>query len=154
MTSIDSSTFRQFKLLEIIDMSRNNIAEVPKYISTTNIPKQSSVSPSLHDENLYRLRIQVPVDSFQGLQRLMQLNLEGNSIKDIAPAAFSNTPLLLLMLGDNCLTTATQQMFQGISFLKQLSLANNNIGVVQPFAFQHLPNLHLLDLSKNRIKVT
>uniref|UniRef100_A0A5S6QHL5 LRRCT domain-containing protein n=1 Tax=Trichuris muris TaxID=70415 RepID=A0A5S6QHL5_TRIMR len=88
---------------------------------------------------------------FQGLERLLQLNLEGNVIQDIAPNAFAQTPLLLLLLGQNCLTGISQSVFQGIPFLRQLSMANNNIKNIQPFAFTSLANLQLLDLSGNKL---
>lgn len=82
----------------------------------------------------------------------MQLNLESNAIKDISPNAFAHTPLLLLLLGHNCLTSINQQMFQGIPFLKQLSLTDNNIKVVQAFAFAGLPTLNVLDMSRNKLE--
>ncbi len=95
---------------------------------------------------------EIPAGAFRGLEHLMQLNLEGNRIIDVAPGAFANTPLLLLMLGHNCLSSVSQQMFQGVPFLRQLSLANNQIRLIQPLAFFHLANLHLLDLTNNKLQ--
>lgn len=37
-------------------------------------------------------------------------------------------------------------------FLRQLSLRGNNIEVVQPLSFNHLVNMHMLDMSHNRLE--
>lgn len=74
---------------------------------------------------------EITVDLFNGMENLQHLNLEANSIKEIASGAFSTTPLLLLWLPHNCLTTVTPNMFQGTPFLKQVSLAYNNIQNIQ-----------------------
>ena len=44
-------------------------------------------------------------------------------------------------------------LLQGVPFLRQLSLSNNNIRLVQPLSFSRLVNLHMLDLSRNKIQV-
>lgn len=74
---------------------------------------------------------EITVDLFNGMENLQHLNLESNSIKEIASGAFSTTPLLLLWLPHNCLTSVTPNMFQGTPFLKQVSLAYNNIQNIQ-----------------------
>lgn len=70
---------------------------------------------------------------FSVMESLQHLNLEANLIKQIAPGAFSSTPLILLWLPYNCLTNVSSDIFQGVPFLKQLSLAHNNIVNVQVF---------------------
>lgn len=92
------------------------------------------------------------------------MNLESNAITNIAPGAFAGTPLLLLWLPNNCLSTINANMFQGTPFLRQVglfhlannypvqvSLSNNNIHEIAPLSFAHLLNLHTLDLSFNKI---
>lgn len=74
---------------------------------------------------------EITADLFQGLEMLQHLNLEGNSIRDIATGAFQSMPLLLLWLPYNCLTAVTSKMFQGAPFLKQVSLAHNNIRSIE-----------------------
>jgi hypothetical protein len=94
---------------------------------------------------------EISSNMFSGLESLQHLNLESNAIKEIAAGAFSTTPLLLLWLPNNCLTSISPLMFQGTPFLKQISLANNNIRIITPLSFAHLANLHTLDLSNNKI---
>ncbi|KAI1725771.1 leucine rich repeat domain-containing protein [Ditylenchus destructor] len=95
---------------------------------------------------------EITVDLFNGMENLQHLNLEANAIKDVAPGAFATTPLLLLWLPHNCLTSVSPNMFQGTPFLKQVSIAYNNIRNVQAFSFAHLANLHTLDLSNNKLQ--
>ena len=95
---------------------------------------------------------EISSNMFSGLESLQHLNLESNAIKEIAAGAFSTTPLLLLWLPNNCLTSVSPAMFQGTPFLKQISLANNNIRIITPLSFAHLANLHILDLSNNKIR--
>ncbi|KRY92213.1 Leucine-rich repeat-containing protein let-4 [Trichinella pseudospiralis] len=99
----------------------------------------------------YNSIAEIPAGAFQRLEHLLQLNLEGNAIRDIAPNAFAQTPLLLLLLGHNCLTGIGTQVFTGVPFLRQISLAHNNIKNLEPFAFAAMPNLQLLDLSNNKL---
>ncbi|KRZ61966.1 Leucine-rich repeat-containing protein let-4 [Trichinella nativa] len=99
----------------------------------------------------YNSIAEIPAGAFQRLEHLLQLNLEGNAIRDIAPNAFAQTPLLLLLLGQNCLTGIGTQVFTGVPFLRQISLAHNNIKNLEPFAFAAMPNLQLLDLSNNKL---
>ncbi|KRZ77311.1 Leucine-rich repeat-containing protein let-4 [Trichinella papuae] len=99
----------------------------------------------------YNSIAEIPTGAFQRLEHLLQLNLEGNAIRDIAPNAFAQTPLLLLLLGHNCLTGIGTQVFTGVPFLRQISLAHNNIKNLEPFAFAAMPNLQLLDLSNNKL---
>lgn len=68
---------------------------------------------------------------FSKMENLQHLNLEANAIKEIASGAFATTPLLLLWLPHNCLTSISPDIFQGTPFLKQISLAHNNIKNIQ-----------------------
>lgn len=90
---------------------------------------------------------EINVDMFSGMENLQHLNLEANAIKDIAPGAFATTPLLLLWLPHNCLTSVSPNMFQGTPFLKQVSLAHNNIRNIQ------VPNINNKDGFKRKRRV-
>uniref|UniRef100_A0A914WNM6 Leucine-rich repeat-containing protein let-4 n=1 Tax=Plectus sambesii TaxID=2011161 RepID=A0A914WNM6_9BILA len=147
---------------KIRSVDKNGMSNVPnlRYLYL-NQNELSSIVPGIFQQFKFLEIIdmssnnigEIATDTFSGLEHLMQLNLEGNAIKDVASGAFSSTPLLLLMLGGNCLSSVNQNMFQGVPFLRQLSLGNNNIRLVAPLSFSHLANLHLLDLSHNKMQV-
>ncbi|CAJ0583847.1 unnamed protein product, partial [Mesorhabditis spiculigera] len=81
---------------------------------------------------------EVTPEMFSGLESLQHINLESNAISNLAPGAFEGTPLLLLWLPNNCLTTLNKEMLRGVMFLRQVSLANNNIHIIEPASIAHL----------------
>uniref|UniRef100_A0AC35U7R2 Leucine-rich repeat-containing protein let-4 n=1 Tax=Rhabditophanes sp. KR3021 TaxID=114890 RepID=A0AC35U7R2_9BILA len=169
LSQLKKGDFADLPSLELITLTGNKIATIDKNVVNVNntvkfIYLGDNDVHQLKDLNLaqfkevqvldlsYNKLTQIEGDQLTVLERIQQLNLEANSIKEIAHAAFSGTPLLLLLMPFNCLSMVSPGMFQNAPYLKQISMANNNIHIVQPLSFSHLPNLNIVDLTHNKIK--
>uniref|UniRef100_H2T5Z4 Toll like receptor 7 n=1 Tax=Takifugu rubripes TaxID=31033 RepID=H2T5Z4_TAKRU len=157
--SIEKDSFSSMSNLVFLDLSFNNLSQVPK-----GLPQ------SLQFLKLDNNKIQnIYSDDFYGLQNLKELKLEGNcprcenapfpcdtcqniSVR-IHPNAFYNlTNLETLNLGGNSLKELNPSWFERLYKLKQLFLAFNFLlkPITEQGAFlKYIPNIKKMDLSFN-----
>lgn len=89
-------------------------------------------------------------EPFQDLYSLQILNVEYNQIETIEPNTFSAmNNLHTLILSHNKLTAIDQTALNGLFVLSLLSLDNNDIGHIHPQAFQNCSSLKDLNLNGN-----
>lgn len=90
---------------------------------------------------------------FQGLKRLIQLDLSNNLISDLPNGVFNELENLdLLNLNHNEINSLSQKVFSGLVSLKYLYLNYNNLAVLPEHVFSELENLKILYLQNNRIQ--
>ncbi|XP_075963241.1 toll-like receptor 8 [Anarhichas minor] len=156
---IMKDSFAVMNKLQVLDLSSNNLTEVPK-----GLPQ--SLSMLMLGSN----RIQhISEDDFLWLPNLNVLKIEGNcprcqnapfpcvSCKNMSlgihPNAFQNlTQLLTLNLGGNSLDHLNPSWFEKLNKLKQLFLSFNFLlkAITEEATFlRYLPKLEVIDLSFN-----
>lgn len=157
--SIEKGSFSSMSKLVFLDLSFNNLSQVPK-----GLPQ------SLQFLKLDNNKIQnINSDDFNGLQNLKELKLEGNcprcenapfpcdtcqniSVRIHPKAFYSLTNLETLNLGGNSLKELNPSWFKKLNKLKQLFLAFNFLlkPITKQGAFlKYIPNVQKMDLSFN-----
>ncbi|XP_068560933.1 toll-like receptor 7 [Cebidichthys violaceus] len=157
--TIMKDSFAAMSKLQVLDLSSNNLTEVPK-----GLPQSLSVL------KLGSNRIQdISEDDFLWLPNLKVLKIEGNCPRcqnapfpcvpcqnislGIHPNAFQNlTQLLILNLGGNSLDHLNPSWFEKLNKLKQLFLSFNFLlkAITEEATFlRYLPKLEVIDLSFN-----
>ncbi|XP_074551441.1 toll-like receptor 8 [Halichoeres trimaculatus] len=158
-TTADKDSFTVMTKLEVLDLSYNNLTEVPK-----GLPQ------SLKRLKLGTNRIErISEDDFLGLSNLIKLHIQGNCPRchnapypcvpchnlsmDIHPNAFhSLTGLEDLSLGGNSLTYLKSSWFKSLGKLRVLLLGFNllfDVITTKATFLQYLPKLEKLDISFN-----
>lgn len=157
--SIEKGSFASMANLTFLDVSFNNLSQVPK-----GLPQSLRVLMLDNNkiENIYP-------DDFVGLQNLIVLKLEGNcprcenapfpcdtcqnmSLRIHPEAFYSLTNLKRLNLGGNSLKELNPSWFERLYKLKELYLAFNFLltPITEQGAFlKHIPNIRKMDLSFN-----
>lgn len=106
---------------------------------------------SLDNNNFFR----VPEDSFDGLTRLTNLNLESNKIEVVRPGVFKaslHARLKEIRLSNNQLTKVYSGTFGSLEGLEAILISNNRIRVLQRHSFRFLPSLSHLIISDNLLR--
>nr|AUG89725.1 Toll-like receptor 3 [Penaeus japonicus] len=123
--------FRPLHQLERLDLSTNNIWELP-------------AGAFCHLANLKLLNL-----SHNHLQDITQLGFGGGSTDRGVSSCRSDVSSL--DLSHNDVTVLASGSLQGLEQLQHLYLQNNELGKVDDNAFQGLRSLHTLDISNNRL---
>ena len=91
---------------------------------------------------------------FCGLDRLRELNLNGNRIRYIMPGVFQNLPNLRhLYLDQNRIRHLPGNLFYGLQKLEHLSIANNYIRTIDQGVFNGLqPSIKFIDMSNTDLR--
>uniref|UniRef100_A0AAZ1XI59 Toll-like receptor 7 n=1 Tax=Oreochromis aureus TaxID=47969 RepID=A0AAZ1XI59_OREAU len=160
--AINENTFALLKKLKYLDLSYNNLTQVPK-----GLPQ--SITILRLDANKIEF---ISKDDFQGLENVKFLDIQGNCPRchnarypcvpcpngsiDIHPDAFKRlTQLETLNLGGNSLNYLDPSWFQSLTNLKELFLEFNFLQkavtgeATSVKAFSYLHRLEKLDLSFN-----
>ena len=88
-----------------------------------------------------------------GLEQLINFNLQNNHITNISPETFSNLIWLkYLDLRNNYLTIIQGSMWIGLQSLEYLELDSNQITDIQRHGISHMPLLRTLSLNFNRLR--
>lgn len=98
----------------------------------------------------------IPMDMFNGLNNLVELNMSNCELKRIHSEAFSHTPKLTkLNLSSNKLKLKNTALLRHLPHLKELDLSNNKIeySVIEKGLFCNLVSLETLSLNGNSIKI-
>lgn len=91
--------------------------------------------------------------SFQGLNNLKILQLQGNGIDYFPPDIFINlSNLNELELHFNCLIDIEEKLFSSLFNLEYLGLGHNQIGFIENKSFNSLTKLNRLDLHANCLR--
>lgn len=141
----------QMKHLEYIDLSFNNIIDLPSHVfCELNALKLLNMSQnSLIDAN--RLDFFINPDN-QCLPELLQLDLSGNNFKNLDGGSFSSLKNLQeLDLRNNMITQLTDSALEGLGKLQLLYLSNNYIKIIPTQLFKHTPDLREIHLQNNSI---
>ncbi|XP_038053125.1 uncharacterized protein LOC119725675 [Patiria miniata] len=135
-----------FPYLANLDIPHNGIREIPSGIfkNSTNLLKLSLAFNQIHHLEQH---------TFQGLRRLVFLNLTGNPLTLIDRGAFIDLNVLpSLELSDLPIDTLVEEMFQGLDSLENLSLYGSSLVNIEPRAFVGLGNLNMLDVRHTSIQ--
>lgn len=95
---------------------------------------------------------QIEPGTFQNLNNLNYLLLDGNMISELREDEFARTTALVqLDLGSNKLTKVPEMLLDDMEELRFVSLDNNNIKELPVFFLRSTPNLWTVQLSFNKI---
>ena len=131
--------------LKKLDLSENLLEAWPLAAAASNLSHLTELY--LQDNKLKSL------DFGSGLDRLLVLNLSGNSLTGSIPGdQFSRlSQLVALDLSNNKVQYVGSDTFRGLESLRVLTLENNLIDTLEADAFRDLINLRVLVLSHNKL---
>ncbi|XP_078065878.1 extracellular matrix protein 2 [Mustelus asterias] len=166
-SNIDPEAFKRLKKLERLYMDQNLLIQMPLQLPRT------LVELKLNDNLLQRL----DEETFEGLNKIVNLDLEGNELSEgnvqplvfrplkrlaylrLGKNKFRTIPQALppsieeLYLEDNDIEEITEVSLNKTTNLNVMVLRNNKLDEtrISPFAWIKLENLEYLDLSHNKI---
>ena len=145
ITEIEEDYFQQaqFQNLTLINLSYNNITNLPDNVFRSNSAlKVLNLSFNLLDDLHFSLKY---------LIHLNILNLNSNLFENFSKQTFEkNIELIKLQLNSNSFTKLHKNWFSNLYNLRFLYLKNNKISKLNT-SFDSLVNLEILDLSFNEI---
>lgn len=105
----------------------------------------------LTELNLNKNKImKITVDAFKVLKNLLTLNLSNNKIKKIEDGTFKNLGKLQeLLLNQNFLESISNRIFEPLENLEKLQMENNKLLFISSNFLSQLSKLKFLDLSEN-----
>lgn len=143
-----SSLVRQhlsgFKELDRLEINGNELSELPAdlFDDVNKIRWLSLRSNSLH----------LPMNIFNSLENLVNLELGYNSLKSLTPGLFRHQlHLQNLNLWGNELKYLTRAELEGVSSIEILDLSANDLESLEAGVFEHLTNLTDINLSSNQL---
>ncbi|CAD8145854.1 unnamed protein product [Paramecium pentaurelia] len=132
-----TQTFQNYKYIESIDLSGNNITEI---VQLSQLPYL--IRLNVEGNNIKDLKSLANEEAYKSLK---YLNAASNKLVELGPI---KVPLIQLNLNDNKIEK--MDTFDGNPKLRQLYLKRNKIAALTQF--QNLPELKELKLSENKIK--
>ncbi|KAM7355926.1 toll-like receptor Tollo [Cochliomyia hominivorax] len=143
------------KVLKHLNVSHNEIQDIGNFHFSASLSTRTSriCGSSLNSIDLSNNKIaNLPSAIFSGLGRLTNLNLARNGMNFIADRAFEGlVSLQVVDLSENRLTSLPPELFSEAKFVKEIYLKNNSINVLAPGLFSELSDLLVLDLSANEL---
>uniref|UniRef100_T1GBB4 LRRCT domain-containing protein n=1 Tax=Megaselia scalaris TaxID=36166 RepID=T1GBB4_MEGSC len=156
---LSSESFIEFRQLDYLDLSLNNIWTIPegllcplKILTHLNMSYNEiqDLSNFHFSASLTSRKSRICV--FSALVRLKKLNLARNNMNYIADRALEGlVSLTTIDLSDNQLTSLPPELFSETKNIKEIYLRNNSINVLAPGIFSELADLLVLDLAKNEL---
>lgn len=170
MLELQTDSFRGLPLLNHLDLSGNNIRNVPedllcpvpdlRYLNLTGnrlhdlltlgrSPCAAALDTlDLSDNEL----LDLPDDSLTQLGSLISLHLQKNAISTMGERALAGlSELQHLDLSYNHLASLPPELFTHTRQLRRLLLRNNSLNVLAPGLLEDLEELHTLDLASNEL---
>lgn len=149
---ISSEAFRGVELMEVLDLSNNNIAGNAMGVSV--LKDLANLKYLFLNKNNIQT-IDNEVNLFQGLETLYYLDLRSNGMTSMPRSIF--VPLVKLellhlqsnLLGDYLSKDVNGETFAGLGSLRELHLDNNAITTLPPSLFKELTSLEKLVLHNN-----
>jgi len=165
LQSIHSATFRNASNILVLDLSNNQLMEVPeslKYLSNLqtldigkNFISDISGSPLAVMEGLWRLQIHgnqirnISHSVFSNLRTLQIVDMSANQIENIDRGAFDQNKMLRAIRLDGNQVREIEGIFTHLPDLIWLNVSDNHITT---FDFALVPRtLHWLDISHNQV---
>ncbi|XP_070769605.1 toll-like receptor 3 [Enoplosus armatus] len=155
--NVDPSPFSLLSNLTFLDLSNNNIANIPESMMGGLVNLKVL---NLQHNNLARLwksaNVGGPVLFLKGAQSLISLQMDSNELDEIPAGALRGlSNLRELSLSNNLLNSLKDSIFDDLSSLKALYLQKNMITTVRPEVFKiPMSNLSLLVMDKNPFDCT
>uniref|UniRef100_T1J7G9 Disease resistance R13L4/SHOC-2-like LRR domain-containing protein n=1 Tax=Strigamia maritima TaxID=126957 RepID=T1J7G9_STRMM len=139
LRELPESLSKTFKRLRELDLSYNQLASVPLFLSSAS----RLVFLDLRSNHLETLP-----SEFSQLQLLREICISNNKFKEIPSCLFSLTKLEILMASDNKIKTINADGLSGLLVLAVLDLKNNDISTVPP-ELGNMTQLRTLHLEGN-----
>uniref|UniRef100_H2Y4T1 TIR domain-containing protein n=1 Tax=Ciona savignyi TaxID=51511 RepID=H2Y4T1_CIOSA len=136
--------------LRRIDLSHNKLASVHS-AAFSDVPSLREID--LSNNNLQRISM-IPGSLFRHNPMLEVINLRGNRISQMEPAAFAflaHLPTRTLDLSNNLISSIHNDSFGCFVALERLHLQLNNIDILFRWVFRGLAKLKVLNLSANSL---
>lgn len=163
--ALSQDDFKGLGELELLDLSQNELAEIPDYVfemlsklknldlssnQITHIQKDTfSGLVQLERLYLHANRIQsIHLEAFDGLEMLLELKLQGNQLTSLPSLHFPR--LLLLDLSHNNIPALSPADLQ-TPHLEALKMASLGLTSIDEDLIASLGNLHELDISTNKL---
>lgn len=142
---IRMETFKSAKNLKQLDVSHNQLTEIPAIVLFVYCEKLVKIDFSNN------LIAKIDPLAFLGANNLQSLNLSSNRISQLDARTFSTPKMLKLDLSRNNLTTFEEHIFDNMTALTDLNLSYNSIGNFNTDIFSYLSNLERLNLQHTNI---
>lgn len=168
LTRIDA-VFSELNFLQILDLKNNSIGFVDHraFVPLTNLHTLNLSGNRLHIVNnglfnglfvLTRLVLSnnlitvVESSAFKNCSSLKELDLSSNQLTDIPEGIRDLRMLKSLDLGENRISSMTNDSFKGLSQLTGLRMMDNLLGNITCGVLNDLPKLNVLNLARNKIQ--
>lgn len=141
LQSVPQVVYR-FKNLEELDLSKNQLTELPAELTTMPRLKRLHLNFNyLKNESVH----------FTKNKHLESINLQENELTNIPPEVKKNKRLNSLWIGNNTLSSLDNQSFRGLRRLKVINLYKSGLKTL-PTSVKKLKRLKELDLYHNQLQ--
>lgn len=145
ITLLDMCLFKRFALGEFI-FSFSSLKKVPKNpdcVSGFGIQKMKIIDNEIEV---------ISQDDFKGYERVHNVWLTGNKIKNVRPRTFTKLKSIVdLRLDNNEIEKIDSNAFEGLKDLRMLYLQNNRLTTIQNNVFQTIKRIGVLLLNDNQL---
>lgn len=146
LTNLNHHTLTYLPKLQVIDLSNNNLKELPEKIFQNTL----NLTTIVINRNLIK---RFRPYTFRNLEKLKILVLSRNKLENIDPHLFEHlASLIILNLDNNHLTKLSSQIFFTLNNIENLSFAGNKLENLPKDIFVGLKKLVVLSMKNNRFK--
>ncbi|KAE8751204.1 Toll [Frankliniella occidentalis] len=169
ITRVDAQVFQDLYSLQILSLDHNGIEVIAEgafsalsnlhalTLSHNNLVRLESYHFSglyvLHQLYVDHNRLQaVHAQAFENCSNMQDLSMAGNNLTEV-PAGLTHLHFLkTLDMGENRITTLSNESFHGLDQLYGLRLIDNRVRTVPKDTFSALPSLQILNLADNQVE--
>ena len=146
LESISESMMFNLRHLEILEISKNKIKEIPAYTFRGFLKLRKLI---LNENNIAELG----EGSLIGLENLVYLEIQHNQISNLHPGVLNKlTSIFSIRMEENKLRTIENDVFTPLKSLRHLFLTRNKIATIGDRAFAGM-KMNILGLASNQISV-
>lgn len=143
---LNEHDFESLKDLSELDLSRNEIYELPENVFAGLTLSELDLSHNDMPE--------LPENVFKHLKELKTLKLNSNKLQYLHPLMFTQQKQLnVLYLDNNRLHNLTREMFEGLDSLTVLTIDRNRFHTVKDDVFDNIPMLQLINFGNGNIVI-